>query len=110
MSNDVNRFKSESALGPPLDLSGPQNKAKQEVIFLYKICKSCSVKSEKRHVSGDWGWSRWHRPVPVCFSGGSCEREAGVKGPVVVCDRGGISSWRVFCAPLAVSKVVCPGC
>lgn len=27
----------------------------------------------------------------------------GVKGPVVVCDRGGISSWRVFCAPLAVS-------
>lgn len=36
--------------------------------------------------------------------------EAGVKGPVVVCDRGGISSWRVFCAPLAVSKVVCPGC
>lgn len=41
---------------------------------------------------------------------GKLDWEVGVKGPVVVCDRGGISSWRVFCAPLAVSKVMCPGC
>lgn len=52
--------------------------------------------------------------IPVCFRRRRRRRrldwEAGVKGPVVVCDRGGISSWRVFCAPLAVSKVMCPGC
>lgn len=56
------------------------------------------------------------RDIPVCFKrkaggGVGCwTGRTGVKGPVVVCDRGGISSWRVFCAPLAVSKVMCPGC
>lgn len=76
--------------------------------------KAFTKKGEKTTVESVWLWRVKLMPqISLYVLGGGgrgLDWEVGVKGPVVVCDRGGISSWRVFCAPLAVSKVMCPGC
>lgn len=53
-----------------------------------------------------FGWQERMGGVGVGVHAG----KVGVKGPVVVCDKEGISSCRVFCAPLAVSEAMCHGC
>lgn len=81
-------------------LQKKEEKTNMETVWLYVICWWKTSQADARD-------------IPVCFRRlemGGGDWEASVKGPVVVCDRGGISSWRVFCAPLAVSKVMCPGC